>query len=67
MGCLPTPFLPVASSLPLQIKAIKARFVVVVIPSTGDQPYKSLKQLLGKYGIPSQFVVCTPLSKHCRC
>lgn len=48
-----------------EVAAQQPTFLVVVVPSPSDEPYKSMKQLLGskEVGIPSQFVAHTNLMK----
>jgi len=46
-----------------KIKELKPNFLVVVIPFATDEPYKTVKQMLGHIGVPSQFVTNKALEK----
>jgi aubergine-like protein len=51
------------SIIETQIKKLSPNFLVVVIPVATDEPYKTVKQMLGQYGVPSQFVTNKALEK----
>ena len=46
------------------VKKLEPDFLVVVVPRNTDEPYKSVKQFLGREaGIPSQFVTMQNIQK----